>query len=280
MIKRIRMRTAIVAVGVLVTGMAGTPAEAATAIPPGAGYVAMGSSFAAGPGIPLSQPGTPAVCKRSVNNYAGLVARKFGLVLTDVTCSGATTANILTTGQADLPPQISAVTAGTRLVTITIGGNDVGYVAGLKAYSCQNTGGQNCRQVDQNAMREALTVVDEKIGAVISAVHERAPHARVLIVDYLTVLPRTGPACDGVPLTPAQLAFEREVADGLATQTRRAARVERAVLIRASAASVTHDACTTVPWMERYTTTDGRAPYHPNAAGMAAVADLIARKLR
>lgn len=276
MIKRIYRRTAAVAVLVLATGIAGTPAQAATE--PGARYVAMGSSFAAGLGIQPPQPGTPAACGRSVNNYAGLVARKFKLALTDVSCSGATTANILTTDQAGRPPQISAVTADTRLVTVTIGGNDVNYVGSLFAYACQNSGGENCGQVDQAAMREALTVVDEKIGAVISAVHERAPRARVLVVDYLTILPRTGPACDGVPLTQAQLAFEREIADGLAAATRQAARAERAALIRASAASTSHDACAPVPWIEKYTTTGG-APYHPNAAGMAAVADLVAKKL-
>ncbi len=258
---------------VLLTGVVGAQAASAET---GGRYVAMGSSFAAGPGIPPVQPGSPAACGRSANNYASLVAKEYGLALTDVTCSGATTANILTTGQAGQPPQIAAVTAETRLVTITIGGNDVGYVGSLFTYSCQNSGGQNCGTVDQNAMRQALTVVDERIGAVIAAVHDRAPRARVLVVDYLTIVPRTAPACARVPLTPAQLAFEREVADRLAIATRRAARAERAVLIPAAAASASHDACAAVPWMETYTPAAGVVPYHPNAAGMAAVADLIA----
>ncbi|RSM79784.1 SGNH/GDSL hydrolase family protein [Amycolatopsis sp. WAC 01375] len=243
-------------------------------------YVAMGSSFAAGPGIPPQQPGTPAACGRSTKNYASLVAAGRGLALTDATCSGATTANILTTGQAGQPPQIEAVTRETRLVTITIGGNDVGYVGSLFTYGCQNTGGTNCGQVDQNAVRAALTTVHEKIGAVIAEVHRRAPRARVLVVDYLTIVPRTAPACDGVPLTPAQLAFEREVADRLAAATRQAARTERATLIPAAAVSAFHDACAAVPWMERYAAAPGRVPYHPNEAGMAAVAELITARLR
>ncbi|MFI5564200.1 SGNH/GDSL hydrolase family protein [Amycolatopsis japonica] len=163
-------------------------------------YVAMGSSFAAGPGIPPQRPGTPAACGRSTKNYASLVAGQRGLALTDVTCSGATTANILTAGQAGQPPQIEAVTRDTRLVTITIGGNDVGYVGSLFTYGCQNTGGANCGQVDRNAVRTALTTVHEKIGAVVAAVHRRAPRARVLVVDYLTIVPGDRPACDGVPL--------------------------------------------------------------------------------
>ncbi|AUI59376.1 SGNH/GDSL hydrolase family protein [Amycolatopsis sp. BJA-103] len=252
------------------------PAQAAGA----ARYVAMGSSFAAGPGIPPQRPGTPAACGRSTKNYASLVAEERGFALTDVTCSGATTANILTAGQAGQPPQIEAVTPDTRLVTVTIGGNDVGYVGSLFTYACQNTGGANCGQVDQDAVRAALATVHEKIGAVVAAVHQRAPRARVLVVDYLTIVPRTPPACDGVPLTPAQLVFEREVADRLAAATRRAARTERATLVPAAAASAHHDGCAATPWMERYATSPGRVPYHPNEAGMAAVANLITARLR
>ncbi|MFK0245487.1 SGNH/GDSL hydrolase family protein [Amycolatopsis azurea] len=242
-------------------------------------YVAMGSSFAAGPGIPPQQPGTPAACGRSTKNYASLVAARRGFVLTDVTCSGATTANILTTGQAGQPPQIEAVTPDTKLVTVTIGGNDVGYVGSLFTYGCQNTGGTNCGQVDKDAVRAALATVHEKIGAVVAAVHRRAPRARVLVVDYLTIVPRTRPACDGVPLTPEQLTFENEVADRLAAATRRAAREERATLVPAAAASANHDGCAAVPWMERYSTAQGRVPYHPNEAGMAAVAELVTAKI-
>lgn len=270
------LKWTVAAVTVLVIGLAATPAQAA--VP--ARYVAMGSSFAAGPGIPTPQPGAPAACGRSVNNYASQVARKRGLALTDVTCSGATTANILTTGQNGQPPQIAAVTPDTGFVTVTIGGNDVGYAASLSTYSCQNSGGTNCGKVDQAAMRTALTTVHERIGAVLAAVHERAPRARVLVVEYLTVVPRTGPACDRMPLTPAQLTFEREVANRLAAATEQAARTERATLVPVAAASATHDACAPAPWTERYVPAAGRVPYHPNEAGMTAVAALVSGKVR
>ncbi|WP_181771208.1 SGNH/GDSL hydrolase family protein [Amycolatopsis pittospori] len=268
-----RMAVAVAAAVTLV--VLATPAQAEGA----ARYVAMGSSFAAGPGIPPLRAGTPAACGRSMKNYASLVAEKRGLVLTDVTCSGATTANILATGQAGQPPQIEAVTPDTRLVTVTIGGNDVGYVGSLFTYSCQNSGGTNCGQVDQTGIRTALGTVHEKIGAVIAAVHQRAPRARVLVVDYLTIVPRGASACEGVPLTSEQLAFEREIADKLAAATRRAARSERATLVPAAAVSANHDGCAAAPWMERYVTAAGRVPYHPNEAGMAAVANLVTARI-
>ena len=53
--------------------------------------------------------------------------------LVDVTYSGATTANVLTDSQRGAPPQIDALDGSEDLVTVTIGGNDVGYVQFLFA---------------------------------------------------------------------------------------------------------------------------------------------------
>ncbi|MBA8924346.1 lysophospholipase L1-like esterase [Kutzneria viridogrisea] len=253
-------------------------AQAATAaVPSGAKYVALGSSYAAGPGIPPTKPGSPPACARSANNYASQVAAKLKLALTDVTCSGATTANILTTAQSGQGPQIEAVTADTKLVTVTIGGNDVNYVGSLYAYSCQTSGGSGCAGVDQAAMDTALKSVHTKIGNVVSAVRRRAPQAKVLLVNYLTVLPRTGPACTGVPLTQAQVDFERGVASRLRDATARAASASGASVIDAASASATHDACSASPWIEKYAPPNGRAGYHPTPTGMAAVAELVVR---
>jgi hypothetical protein len=61
----------------------------------GAAYVAMGSSYAAGPGIGQSADTPPNRCARSATNAAHIFAQKVGLELKDVSCSGATTAHIL-----------------------------------------------------------------------------------------------------------------------------------------------------------------------------------------
>ena len=58
-------------------------------------YVALGSSMAAGPGIPPRVPGSPRSAGRSARNYAHLVAESLGVGLLDVTYSGATTAHVL-----------------------------------------------------------------------------------------------------------------------------------------------------------------------------------------
>jgi lysophospholipase L1-like esterase len=251
-------------------------AGAAATTAAGLDYVAMGSSFAAGPSIPPVQSSSgAAACARSGNNYASIVARDIGANLTDVTCSGATTANILTTNQGSQPPQINAVTSGTDLVTITIGGNDVNYLGSMVTYSCQNSGGgTGCGTVDQAAINTALGVVGQRIENVVNAVHAKAPQARVLLVSYSTLLPDTG-GCTGVPLTADQRVFERSVALRLAQATITAANDTGATLVRLATASHGHDACAADPWVEKYKPASGRTTYHPNEAGMKAAASLV-----
>src|ERR1700742_623982 len=94
-------------------------------------YVALGSSFASGSGITTRVPGSSYPCGRSVDNYAHQLARKEHLSLVDMTCNGATSENILHHGQFFQPKQIDAVGPTTKLVTVTIGGNDVDYMRNI-----------------------------------------------------------------------------------------------------------------------------------------------------
>ena len=91
---------------------------------------ALGSSFAAGPGI---EPVADRLAMRSVRNYAHIVATRLGLRLTDLTVSGATTVTILSEPQRVLwrrfPPQVSWLPVDADVVTVTAGGNDLGYLA-------------------------------------------------------------------------------------------------------------------------------------------------------
>ncbi|HMC94522.1 MAG TPA: GDSL-type esterase/lipase family protein, partial [Polyangia bacterium] len=112
--------------------LAATLLAAGAAQAQGPRYVAMGSSYAAGPGITRPADDPPDRCGRSADNYAHQLARRRGLDLADVSCGGAVTASILAPWNGH-PAQIDAVTPATSLVTVTIGGNDVGLIAGLGA---------------------------------------------------------------------------------------------------------------------------------------------------
>ncbi|MEU6440861.1 ricin-type beta-trefoil lectin domain protein [Streptomyces sp. NPDC047046] len=267
------------------------PATAAHAAPPsgqgtsavaasGLDYVAIGSSFAAGPGIPPTQSGSgAAACARSAGNYPAIVARETGASLTDVSCSGATTANVLTTGQAGQPPQIEAVTPATRAVTITIGGNDVNYLGSINAYSCRTSGGGNCGTVDQDAINRTFPELAGRIENIVDRVHSAAPQAHVYLVNYFTILPDSK-LCADAPLTDDQAVFERGIATRLADATATAASATGATLVDLASASHGHDACAASPWVETYRPAGGRSTYHPNEAGMRAAASLVESALQ
>jgi lysophospholipase L1-like esterase len=244
-------------------------------------YVALGSSFAAGPGIPDQIPGTEDGCRRSTNNYPHQTAARLGLALTDATCSGATTENILTSGQYEQPAQILSVTADTNLVTITIGGNDVSYLGSLVSFSCGNDPTvippqereRRCAPVDRSTIEQNTLTVENKIVNVVNAVRERAPQAQVVLVNYVTILPTTGTTtCAGVPLAADELMFEQLLAENLRGATAHAAELTGATLVDAATASADHNACSPEPWVLSFTP---QAAYHPNLAGMTAVADLV-----
>src|SRR5262249_53318996 len=93
-----------------------TPAAAAST----GNYVALGDSYSSGlaAGSLISPSGS---CARSTNAYSALWAAAHAPAsYTSVACSGATTSSVNSS-------QLSALSASTTLVSITVGGNDVGF---------------------------------------------------------------------------------------------------------------------------------------------------------
>jgi lysophospholipase L1-like esterase len=283
-----------VAAAALAVALAPLTAQAADsgAVPPGSRYLAMGSSFASGPGV--TQPADPGRCMRSADNYAHQLARRRNLQLVDVTCGGATTAHILGSW-GELPPQVDALTPDTRLVTVTIGGNDVNYIGGLLRASCQagrdaaaspicryfagasHPGGPAPARPDDKAWSQAAAGLEQ----IVQEVRRRAPAARLVFVDYFTVLPEHG-LCSQTPLSEAAAAQGRDTAQRLAQLTAEVGRRNHVDVVRMSDLSRDHDACARAPWVTGFLPPPGAQhfmPYHPNLAGMTAAADALDREL-
>lgn len=243
-------------------------------------YVALGSSMAAGPGIPPTAPGSPLLAMRSQRNYPHLVAQRLDLELVDVTYSGATTANILTERQHGEPPQVDALDGSEALVTVTIGGNDVGYVpmlcaAALPAPLRWLPPLRGMR--DAGARERALAAVADELIEVGRVIRHRCPRARVMFVDYLTLLPVHGAA---PPLSAGDTALGLRVAAELERLTAAAAEATGTAVVRAGQASRDHHPWSAQPWTNlpsRFPVPipGHTAPLHPNAEGMRAVADLV-----
>ena len=288
---RFRLAASIAAVLALSACAPRATLESAS-IPAGSKYVSMGSSFASGPGITTT---ANARCRRSQDNYGHQLARRRNLVLVDVSCGGAITAHIL--GPRDeLPPQIDAVTPDTRLVTITIGGNDLGMMVGLIAASCEGeaaagTLSATCRGLltrlpngfsvptpDEAAWVKVESAMDE----IAREVRRRAPQARLLFVDRFRVLPPSG-TCAEVPLSEAAAARYRMMADRMARIDAAVAARAGAEVVKVSELSRDHSACAKEPWLTGFHIPAGSrpdlTPYHPDLAGMTAIAAAIDAQL-
>jgi lysophospholipase L1-like esterase len=275
---KIRRTLSVAGLAIVAFGMA------APAVAQSGRYVAMGSSFAAGPGI--TQPaGDPTDnCRRSADNYAHQLARRRDLALTDVSCSGATTLGVLAPWNGH-PAQIDAIMPGTTLVTVTIGGNDVGYIGGLTAGSCRSlaarkgdaAGLAKCPIVSRPT-EAAYASLATSLRQIATEVRARAPRAKLVFVDYLTILPAAG-VCAATPLSPQDADASRETARRLMEITRQAAMESGANDLAASSLSIGHDVCGKTPWMNGFPTPAGVAPYHPNLAGMTAVAEALDKSL-
>lgn len=275
----IKACSALLAAGLLLASCAHQP------LPPLSGhYVSLGSSFAAGTALGGVKPDTPERCGRSPANYATLLASRLGLELTDMACGGATTAHILGPWN-ELPPQINAVTPGTRLVTITIGGNDLGYVRNLVAASCDPAQGISLgsRTLSCPTIKEPTEAdyarTEENLRLIARTVKQRAPGARLIFIQYVRLVPDT--ACSGLKLSSGGAAITRSIGQRLAKLTARAAEAEGAEVLAADRLSVGHTPCAKHPWSAgpQPTGPAANAPWHPNMAGHAALAEALARQV-
>lgn len=272
------MRAAItLGLALALCGLASAPALAKPEpLAEGARYVALGSSFAAGPGVGPITPGTPQRCGRGTLNYPNLLAGKLKLSLVDATCSGATTEHVLGPWN-EVPAQIESVNADTRLVTITIGGNDVSFVGNVFAAACERMSTPDPRCQNWRDITEAQWRGNEsRMRQIVREVHQRAPQARVVFVDYITVLPPKC-ACAAVPISDERMKQSRAAAKRLARVTGKVARLEGAEVFRFSALSRSHAPCSAQPWSNGLGAPAGDGiPVHPNRAGHQAAAEGLA----
>ena len=280
-------RPALLGLGLL-TAASVTPVYAQPVMPPAGGkYVNMGSSFAAGPSIatPADSPNTR--CNRSSQNYAHQLARRHDLLLVDVSCGGSTTVHLLGPWN-ELPPQLDAVDADTLLVTMTTGGNDLGYLGGLSAMSCANVAARTgaasnppCGAPPPLPDDASYAAMESRLRQIVAEVHRRAPKARLIIVDYATILPATG-VCAVLPLSPAQADSSRGIARRLDAITVRVAKETGTELIPASKITEDHDVCAKDAWLNGYPSPDVPVEptfFHPRLAAMTAIADALDQQI-
>lgn len=246
-------------------------------------YTALGDSYAAGPLIP-NQSLNPLGCLRSDHNYAHLTASAKSLTLTDVSCSGATT-NDMTEAQnvepGPNPPQFNGLGSGTNIVSLTIGGNDIGFTEILENCITWNPFSSPCKEKydsgGHDQLAERIENTAPKVAAVLAGIHSHSPNARVFVVNYPDILP-TGSGCwPSVPLSFSDVPYLHATEERLNSMLATEASLNGATLVNWYSASIGHDACkgSSTRWVEPLIPSELTAPVHPNKAGMAGAAAVL-----
>jgi lysophospholipase L1-like esterase len=253
MIPRPSPRTLVVAalLGLVAATLAASPAQAATTVT----YAALGDSYASGVGAGPYDPASGG-CDRSSRSYPALwAAAHSGTQFTFVACSGATTTDVLNN-------QLGALSAATTLVTVTIGGNDAGFVSVVT--TCLLGTDSACTNAVNSAKAYATTVLPGKLDNTYAAIRSHAPNARVVVLGYPRLFELTSWCWFNMDL--AKRTVLNGGADTLASVTagRAAAAGDTFVDVRSRFAG--HGICAGTPWIHS-TTWPVTDSYHPNASG-------------
>ncbi|HET6856205.1 MAG TPA: SGNH/GDSL hydrolase family protein [Streptomyces sp.] len=270
---------------------AAVPAHAGSAKPRFSEYVALGDSWSADVTVlNVATAHAPSGCAQSTWNYPKQVAQKLGVTtFRDATCGAATTVHLTASqdvnrvpGLADgvNDPQFDRLTPTTDLVTMGMGGNDVGLAAAIGdcvsllptplAKPCRAAWESGGKDLMSKRIREA----QPKIVAAVDGIQRRSPRATVLVVDYLAGISPDSGCFPYVQMLDADLRWFGARLVELNAMLRRAAGESGAGFVDTYRSSVGHDVCRApgVKWVEGLvpvtTNPPGLAvPFHPNKLG-------------
>jgi lysophospholipase L1-like esterase len=238
------------------------PADAAVlpqAALPAVRYVALGDSYSSGVGAGdyYSSSGS---CDRSADAYPALwAAASHPASFAFEACAEATIGSVLS-------GQLSALTKATTLVSITIGGNDVGFVPVMA--TCVLLPTSFCVNAVHNAEAEIQSALPGKLNQLLTAIAADAPDARIVIVGYPEPYDLSKSAsCVGLSTT--DRTDLDQAAGQLDAQLQAAAVRYGDAFADVRPAFGGHQICDSDSFLNSVDWLDIGASYHPNAAGQA-----------
>jgi lysophospholipase L1-like esterase len=255
-VRRSRLVTLAVSVAAAIgiTFAAATPASAAASDR----YIALGDSYASGVGADsyTSESGS---CQRSTNAYPALYNSSVKpAAYRSVACSGATTADVISN-------QLSALASSTTLVSVTIGGNDIGFTSIMS--TCVLSGETQCVAAVQAAETKVRGELPGRLAAVYNGIRAKSPSARVVVVGY-PVFYQLGTVCIGLSAT--SRAKIDEGINLLDDTTKAAATAAGFAFADVRSVFVGHQLCSYgEKWLHALNIASIGVSYHPTAAGQA-----------
>lgn len=250
------VRGAVGALAAVVAVLASTTASA-SATDSAVHYTALGDSYSSGTGTRDYDPPTGA-CMRSPQAYPELFARSHEVDrFTFAACAGATTDDVV-------DKQLGALDANTTLVTLTVGGNDIGFAGVIRR--CVLGDDSTCDRAVDGGEAKLRDELPGKLDRAFAAIADKAPNARVVVLGYPR-LNEAGPC--GIPgYTEAKRARINEGSDELAHVIADHARSAGFDYADARDRFAGHGICGTDPWINGPTLPFSES-FHPNTDGQA-----------
>lgn len=159
-----------------------TPAQAATR----GSYVALGDSYSAGVGAEatVADQNPLSGCHRTSRAYFHTVAKTFQFAggSSFYACSGATVSDVRD-GKSGEPSQLKRVDANTSLVTLSVGGNDIGFSKIMAGCVVKLPWSKGCEKQGGD-IADRMAALRESLPRLITQITARAPRARVIVMGY------------------------------------------------------------------------------------------------
>ena len=243
------------------TGLAGpAPAAPRTFVLDG-----LGDSYASGYGV---EPSFTTPCGRSGAAPAPSVDGRMRLVLDDfVACAGAKTTDLVPQGQ------IAALGPDTDVVTLSIGGNDIGWSSAVTA--CLGGTDVQCGGALTQTRSRITSVLPGLLETTYDLVDAAAPRATVLVTGYPRLFSPEHGAVLGA--SPAEQVALNDGADLLNATIRTAAEAHGYTFVDVTERFVDHGVNAPEPWLI-WPTSPGS--FHPNALGYRSYAAAVTAAIR
>jgi lysophospholipase L1-like esterase len=223
----------------------------------GVRYVALGDSYSSGVGAG-NYTSSSGSCDRSTGAYPALWAAAHAPAsYLSVACSGATTTSVISS-------QLSALSSATTLVSITVGGNDVGFANIMQ--TCAVDGTTDCVNAVQSAENLANAQLPSLLDNVYNGIRSAAPNARVVVLDY-PVFYQLNTFCVGLSSTShAKIDEGINLVDSLLGS---AAGRHGFTFADVRSIFVGHQLCSGDKWLHALNLFDITESYHPTANGQS-----------
>jgi hypothetical protein len=218
-------------------------------------YSALGDSYSAGVGTDdyISSSGS---CDRSPEGYPSLFDTSHSVSnFNFVACSGAKTSDVLAN-------QLGGLSTSTNLVSISIGGNDVGFTSVME--KCIAEGDSGCNSAVNAAKAQATSTLPGALDNVYSQIKAKAPNATVVVLGYPEFY-QIGGSCS-VGLSDTSRGYINSGADTLDSVISTEAGKYGFHFADVRGAFSSHEICSSDWWLNSVTwpVTDS---YHPKAPG-------------